>query len=74
MPLDEFKQQVSDFIAFIKTSPSAEGSQGIFYPGEIEHLTERQRRRDGIEVDDETWSSVTGLAKEHGLERALDGA
>jgi uncharacterized oxidoreductase len=39
----------------------------VFYPGEIEHIREQQRRRDGIEVEDATWEKLTALATDYKL-------
>lgn len=69
--LDWFKQQVSDFIAFIKTSPPAAGSSGILYPGEAEKNTEARLRSDGIAVEDSVWSDITGLIQEYELQSAI---
>ena len=39
-PLAEFKKEVGEFAAYLKSTPPAEGSSGVLYPGEIEHLRE----------------------------------
>ncbi|WP_236843219.1 hypothetical protein [Bradyrhizobium icense] len=44
----------------------------MFYPGEIEHIREQQRRRDGIEVEDDTWEKLKALATDHKLAAELD--
>ena len=48
-PLAEFKKEVGDFVRYLKETPPAEGSSGVLYPGEIEHMREagpaRQRHR-----------------------------
>ena len=48
-PLAEFKKDVGDFIRYLKDTPPAEGSSGVLYPGEIEHMQgtgpARQRHR-----------------------------
>lgn len=69
--LDWFKQQVSDFIAFIKTSPPAAGSHGVLYPGEAEKNTEARLRADGIEVEDSVWGDITGLIQEYEIQAAV---
>ncbi len=37
-PLAEFKKDVGEFAAYLKSTPPAEGSSGVLYPGEIEHI------------------------------------
>jgi len=67
MPLAEFRRQVSDFIRYVKTAPPAAGFREILHPGELEHRTEQQRRRDGIAVEEETWKAIEALLGEYGL-------
>ena len=67
-PLAAFKSEMAEFAAYLKASPLAAGASRIYYPGEIEYLTEQQRIRDGIEVEDATWDQVWGLVREYGLE------
>jgi uncharacterized oxidoreductase len=71
-PLEQFKKEVADFARYLKSTPPSEGSQGVFYPGEIEYLREQQRRRDGITIEDATWDRLRALADEYGLTRKLD--
>ena len=44
----------------------------MFYPGEVEHIREQQRRRDGIEVEDATWDKLKALATDYRLAAELD--
>jgi uncharacterized oxidoreductase len=62
-PLDEFKKDMGEFVEFVKDSPPAAGFNEVLYPGEIEYRTEQTRRRDGIFVEDDTWSQISGLMK-----------
>jgi len=62
-----FEHLVSDFIDYLKETPLASGFDEILYPGEFEHRTALRRRRDGIEVDDDTWAALTGLAASLGV-------
>ena len=59
----EFKQDMGEFVEFIKDSPPAPGFKEVLYPGEIEYNREQQRRKEGIFVEDETWSQLSGLMK-----------
>ena len=43
-PLEDFKQEMTEFAEFVKTSPPAPGFSEVYYPGEIEYRTELQRR------------------------------
>jgi uncharacterized oxidoreductase len=61
--LETFRGEVTDFAAYLKATPTAEGVDEVFYPGEIEHRSTVQRLRDGIAVDDTTWGKLRALAE-----------
>ncbi|MBV9237718.1 MAG: Ldh family oxidoreductase, partial [Xanthobacteraceae bacterium] len=63
-PLAEFKREVTEFARYLKDTPLSEGSTGVFYPGEVEHLREQERRKNGIEIEDATWTTLRKLAAE----------
>jgi LDH2 family malate/lactate/ureidoglycolate dehydrogenase len=70
-PLAQFKQEVAEFARYLKETPPAEGSPGVLYPGEIEYLTEQERLRAGIDVEDATWGRLRTLAGEYGVAAEL---
>ena len=49
-PLKDFKKEVAEFARYLKSTPPSEGSNGVFYPGEIEYLREQERRKNGVEI------------------------
>ncbi len=71
-PLAEFKKDVGEFVAYLKATPPAEGSKGVLYPGEIEHMREADRRQNGIDVEDATWFKLRTLAETYGLADQLE--
>jgi len=66
-PLDEFKRDMGEFVRYIKDTPLATGFTEVLYPGELEHRTAQERRRDGIFVEEETWNQLMALKAEYGL-------
>src|SRR5499426_427548 len=66
-PLAEFKREVAEFARYLKATPPSEGSPGVYYPGEIEHIKEQRRRKSGIDVEEATWEKLRVLARECGL-------
>lgn len=66
-PIDEFRQEVTDFVAYLKTSQPAKGFTDILYPGEIEWLNEQRRRSEGIYIEDSTWDRITSIQKQFGI-------
>jgi LDH2 family malate/lactate/ureidoglycolate dehydrogenase len=69
MPLSDFKREVAAFVRYLKETPAAEGFAEVLYPGEKEHRTEQQRRRDGIPIEDATWEQIGAVAARFGLGR-----
>jgi uncharacterized oxidoreductase len=70
-PLAEFRAQVAEFAGYLKDTPPSEGSPGVFYPGEVEHMREAGRKRDGVEIEDATWAKLSDLAEAAGLSAQL---
>ena len=70
-PLADFKKEVAEFARYLKATPPSEGSSGVFYPGEVEHLREAERRKSGIDVEESTWEKLRAIAGEHGLAAGL---
>ena len=70
-PLGAFKQEVAAFAQYLKATEPAVGSNGVLYPGEIEHVRAEVRRRDGIEIEEATWQKLRALAAEYGIAARL---
>ena len=66
-PLEEFKQDVTDFAMYLKGTPPAPGFSQVYYPGELEHLTTQRKLKEGIEVEDATWGRLRELAVKYGV-------
>jgi LDH2 family malate/lactate/ureidoglycolate dehydrogenase len=66
-PLAQFKKDIGEFVQYLKATKPAEGSSGVYYPGEIEHMREEDRRANGIEIEDATWYKLRSLAEGYGL-------
>src|ERR1700739_1708099 len=71
-PLAQFKKEIGEFVQYLKATKPAEGSSGVYYPGEIEHMREEDRRQNGIEVEDATWYKLRSLAEGDGLADHLE--
>src|SRR5262252_5947744 len=61
-PLADFKREVAEFARYLNATPPADPARPVLYPGQIEHLREQERRRDGIDVEDATWRKLQSLA------------
>jgi LDH2 family malate/lactate/ureidoglycolate dehydrogenase len=69
--LGTFKQEVTEFAQYLKATPPAQGFTEVFYPGEVEYRKEKDRRANGIAVEDATWSKLRDLAENYGLSAKL---
>jgi uncharacterized oxidoreductase len=63
-----FHEEVSRFVAYVrsaeKTSPDAE----ILMPGEPEERTRTRRRREGIDLDETTWGQILATGRALGVD------
>ena len=66
-PLEQFLDRVDELISFIKSSKCAPGFNEIVLPGEMARRREAIQRKDGVEIDEATWSQLTRLAGELGV-------
>jgi uncharacterized oxidoreductase len=62
-----FAAEVRRFIEWVKSSQKARPDGEILMPGEIEEKTKVQRLRDGIELDDITWKTITDTCRSLGV-------
>ena len=65
--VEAFRQEVADFAHYLKDTPPAKGSDGVLYPGEVEHRAEQRRSAEGIEIEAATWAKLTALAEAGGV-------
>jgi len=70
-PLPTIRSKVSKMIGHLKDTPLAEGFESVMYPGEKEARNRRERAKNGVEIEDETWNQVMDLVKEYGVAAKL---
>lgn len=71
-PLETFKQEVTDFAHYLKSTPPAAGYEEVLYPGEIEHRRIQRQLAEGIFVEDGTCAKLNALAEEFGVTDKID--
>lgn len=64
---DAFTEEAMAFVDWVKASPAIEGTQGVKVAGEPERETREQRLRDGVPVDENTWTEILHTAERLGL-------
>jgi uncharacterized oxidoreductase len=62
LPLDEFTAKVDELVSFVKSRKTAPGISEILLPGEQGRKNQERQLREGVEVDDATWSQLLKLA------------
>jgi hydroxycarboxylate dehydrogenase B len=67
LPLADFHAQVSDLLRFVRSAPLAAGAKEILIPGEPEERMARERRANGIPIEDTTWEQIRSCAREAGV-------
>ena len=58
-------EEAKRFVAWLKSSASRDG--GVMVPGDPERRNRAARQRDGLPVDDKTWSDLLACARDSGL-------
>ena len=66
--IDDFNDDASAFLEMVKKAPTAPGFDEILLPGEPEHRSTETRMRDGIPLDEATWSDLVGAGRDWGVE------
>jgi LDH2 family malate/lactate/ureidoglycolate dehydrogenase len=64
---DEFKSRFQAWVDLLTSSPTRDGFERIYYPGEIEAETYAQRMTEGIPIDSHTQGMFKGLADHFGI-------
>jgi uncharacterized oxidoreductase len=62
-----FDQDIDQLIEYAKSSKLADGFTEILIPGEPERRERERRERDGIPMDETTWSQIRETAKRYGV-------
>jgi LDH2 family malate/lactate/ureidoglycolate dehydrogenase len=65
---DEFKSRFQVWAELLTNSPTRDGFERIYYPGEIEAETYARRMAEGIPIDSYTQDMFKGLAEQFGVE------
>lgn len=66
-PLDEFRREMDDFFAHIRSTPPAEGHDRVLLPGEPELETKARRLKGGIDLPAKTWERIVQAAEGLGI-------
>jgi uncharacterized oxidoreductase len=62
------RERTESYLAFVRAAKPQDAAQPVLTPGEKERETRIARERDGIPLDDETWSQIRAAAAAHGID------
>jgi uncharacterized oxidoreductase len=60
---EEFSNEVSRFIAYIKSSAKVSPDAEILMPGEVEEQNRARRSKEGIDLDETTWKQLLNTCR-----------
>ncbi|CAM5247854.1 Ureidoglycolate dehydrogenase (NAD(+)) [Streptomyces tendae] len=63
----DFTAAVDDTLGTLKDLPSADGADGVYYPGERSAAMAVERGANGVPMAPKTWQELTHQAAEHGI-------
>lgn len=62
------RSRIDSYLAFVRAAKPRDPAEPVLAPGDKERLVRVQRERDGIPLDDETWSQIKAAAAAHGVD------
>lgn len=62
------KERIESYLAFVRAAKPQDEANPVLTPGEKERATRIARQKDGIPLDDETWSQIAAAAKRFGID------
>jgi uncharacterized oxidoreductase len=64
---ESWRREAAAFVAFVKASPKAPGSDGVLVAGEPERQTRKVRLAAGIPIDATTWGEIIAAGERVGI-------
>ena len=68
VPVNEFKDEIDRLVDEVKSSPVRPGFNEVLLPGELEFRAMARRKKEGIPVDDKSWSLIVQRCDEIGVD------
>jgi uncharacterized oxidoreductase len=59
--LDGFRSHVETLVDYVRSCPPAPGFEEVLAPGEFEYRRRQERQRDGFEIPEQTWQTISDL-------------
>lgn len=64
---DWMRAEIDAMVDYFKASPEQVPGEPVLSPGDPERISEAERRANGIEIDDKTWSEIVEVANANGV-------
>lgn len=62
------RERIDSYLAFVRAAAPQDPADPVLAPGDKERALRIERQRDGIPLDDETWSQIKAAAARHGID------
>lgn len=62
------KERIESYLAFVRAAKPQDEAHPVLTPGDKERAMRAARGRDGIPLDDETWSQIAAAARRYGID------
>ena len=70
--LDEYLDDADGFVTYLHSLPKSEGTESIYYPGELEHLSKAAKLKEGILLREQLVDELVGIGREHGVPESCE--
>ncbi len=67
MEVDEFKKRIDEWIAVLRKTKPAKGTNGVLIPGDPEHQQETIRNKEGIPLSQAVIDDLVSISKQTGI-------
>lgn len=68
VPVTEFKDEIDRLVTEIKATPVRPGFKEVLLPGELEYRAMAKRKREGIPIDDKSWTILLQTSEKNGID------
>jgi LDH2 family malate/lactate/ureidoglycolate dehydrogenase len=69
--MDDYYRSLENLLGEISSGPTAPDTDAILIPGQGSAQRGRQSRDNGLQIPDELWTDVVGLARDLGVQHRL---
>ena len=69
--LDSYEKSADEFVEYLRALPKADGVKKIYYPGELENISKKEKLENGLKMKSDLIEELEGFAREAGVPEKL---